>query len=87
MAQPLIWQELGDGETFLDPMTASKLFFSDYLQFAATAEETGTVPEQLDRMSDLFKAEAQRSMNRLTSIYSDVGWACRELGAIQSSIV
>jgi len=75
VAQPLIWQELADGETFVDALTASKLFPGDYLQFVATAEETGTVPEQLDRMSHLFEEEAQRSMNRLTSIFSGAVWA------------
>ena len=75
MAQPLIWQELADGETFVDALAASKLFPGEYLQFVATAEETGTVPEQLDRMSHLFEEDAQRSMNRLTAIFSGVVWA------------
>jgi type IV pilus assembly protein PilC len=75
MAQPLIWQELAEGETFADALTASKLFPGEYLQFVATAEETGTVPEQLDRMSHLFEEDAQRSMRRLTSIFSGVVWA------------
>ena len=75
MAQPLIWQELADGESFTDALTASKLFPGEYLQFVATAEETGTVPEQLDRMSHLFEEEAQRSMNRLTAIFSGAVWA------------
>lgn len=75
VAQPLIWQELADGETLTDALAASKLFPNEYIQFVATAEETGTVPEQLDRMSHLFEEDAQRSMNRLTSIFSGVVWA------------
>ncbi len=75
MAQPLIWQELADGETLTDALTSSKLFPGEYLQFVATAEETGTVPEQLDRMSHLFEDEAQRAMNRLTAIFSGAVWA------------
>jgi type IV pilus assembly protein PilC len=74
-AQPLIWQELAAGETLTDALTASKLFSGDYLQVVATAEETGTVPEQLDRLSHLFEEEAQRSMNRLTSLFSGAVWA------------
>ena len=33
------------------------------------------MPEQLDRMSHLFEEDAQRSMNRLTAIFSGVVWA------------
>jgi len=75
MAQPLIWQELADGETLADALTASKLFPNEYLQFVATAEETGTVPEQLDRMSHLFEDDAHRAMHRMTAIFSGVIWA------------
>lgn len=74
MAQPLIWQELFEGETLTDALTTSKLFPTEYLQFVATAEETGTVPEQLDRMSHLFEEDAQRSMHRLTAIFSACVW-------------
>lgn len=75
MAQPLIWQELAEGETLADALTASKLFPNEYLQFVATAEETGTVPEQLDRMSHLFEDDAHRAMHRMTAIFSGVIWA------------
>ncbi len=74
-AQPFIWQELDSGETFTDALTSSKLFPPEYLQLVATAEETGTVPEQLDRMSHLFEDEAQRAMNRMTAIFSGIVWA------------
>lgn len=73
-AQPLIWQELASGEPLTEALTASKLFSSEYLQVVATAEETGTVPEQLDRLSHLFDEEAQRSMTRLTSLFSAGIW-------------
>lgn len=75
MAEPLIWQELAEGETLADALTASKLFPNEYLQFVATAEETGTVPEQLDRMSHLFEDDAHRAMHRMTAIFSGVIWA------------
>lgn len=74
-AQPMIWQELFDGETLTDALTASRLFPTEYLQVVATAEETGTVPEQLDRLSHLFEQDAQRSMQRLTSVLSSLVWA------------
>lgn len=74
MAQPLIWQELAGGETLYEALSTSKLFPAEYLQVVATAEETGTVPEQLDRLSHLFEEEAQRSMKRLTSAISMMIW-------------
>ena len=74
MAQPLIWEELAAGESITDALTASKLFSTEFLQFVATAEETGTVPEQLDRMSHLFEEDAQRAMKRMTSILSGTVW-------------
>lgn len=73
-ANPLIWDELARGETLTEALTASKLFPVEYLHFVDTAEETGTVPEQLDRMSHLFEDEAQRSMKKLTSIFSTSVW-------------
>ena len=73
-AQPLIWDELAKGETLTDAFSSSKLFPVQYLQFVDTAEQTGTVPEQLDRMSHLFEEDAQRSMNRLTAFFSAAVW-------------
>ena len=74
-AQPIIWDELANGETLTGAFSASQLFPVQYLQFVDTAEQTGTVPEQLDRMSHLFEEEAQRSMNRLTAVFSGAVWA------------
>jgi len=73
-AEPLIWQEMKDGETLTDALTSSQLFPTEYLQVVATAEETGTVPEQLDRLSHLFDDEARRAMNRLTVFFSGAIW-------------
>ena len=75
MAEPLIWDSLQHGETFADALAASKLFPADYLQFVYTAEESGTVPEQLDRMSHVFEEEATRALQRLTRILSSAVWA------------
>ena len=59
-----------------DALTASQLFPTDYLQVVATAEETGTIPEQLDRLSHLFDEEARRAMSRLTMLLSGAIWLC-----------
>ena len=73
-AEPLIWQELKEGESLTDALTLSQLFPLEYLQVVATAEETGTVPEQLDRLSHLFDDEARRAMTRLTVFFSGAIW-------------
>ena len=73
-AEPLIWQEMKEGESLTDALTSSQLFPREYLQVVATAEETGTVPEQLDRLSHLFDDEARRAMNRLTVFFSGAIW-------------
>lgn len=73
-AEPLIWSELKDGETLTDALSASHLFPLEYLQVVGTAEETGTVPEQLDRLSHLFDDEARRAMRRLTAFWSGAIW-------------
>lgn len=74
MAEPYIWDELHQGETFADALAASKLFPAEYLQFVETAEQTGTIPEQLDRMSRHFEEDATRALHRLGSIFSHVIW-------------
>jgi type IV pilus assembly protein PilC len=73
-AEPLIWSVLKEGESMTDALTASQLFPMEYLQVVATAEETGTVPEQLDRLSHLFDEEARRSMQRMTAFFSGAIW-------------
>ena len=73
-AEPIIWEDMKGGETLTDALTSSQLFPREYLQVVATAEETGTVPEQLDRLSHLFDDEARRAMNRLTVFFSGAIW-------------
>lgn len=73
-AFPWIWSDLSEGDTLTDALAQSRLFSAEFIQFVATAEETGTVPEQLERMSHLFEEQAQRSMSRLTSVFTGVVW-------------
>lgn len=73
-AAPLIWQDLKEGDSLTDALTKSQLFPLEYLQVVATAEETGTVPEQLDRLSHLFDDEARRAMTRMTVFFSGAVW-------------
>ena len=73
-AGPGIWRAVSGGETLTDALSRSGLFTTEFLQIVATAEESGTVPEQLDRLSRLFHDEARRSMTRLTKALSGLVW-------------
>lgn len=74
MAEPYIWEELNQGESFADALASSQLFPIQFLQFVETAEQTGTIPEQLDRMSRHFEEDANRALHRLGAIFSQVIW-------------
>ncbi len=73
-AAPRIWDELNHGEPFADALASSRLFPTTYLQFVETGEQTGTIPEQLDRMSRHFDDDANRALQRITSIFSYLVW-------------
>ncbi len=71
---PGIWQDLSEGESLADALRSSRLFPTEYIQIVETAEQTGTVPESLDRMSHRFDEDAHRAMTLMTSILARVIW-------------
>ncbi|MEY3176615.1 MAG: ral secretion pathway protein [Planctomycetota bacterium] len=73
-AAPFVWNDVSEGETLADAFRNSRVFPEEFLQVVATAEETGTVPEQLHRLSHIFEDQAQRSMRRLTAVFSGTVW-------------
>jgi len=73
-AAPNVWKDVAAGLSLTDAFIRSELFPEEFLQFVATAEETGTVPEGLARMSHIFEDQARRSMSRLTAILSGTVW-------------
>lgn len=74
-ANPIIWKEIHDGATLGKAMRASKIFPSEFLHFVDTAEQTGTVPEAMNRMSRHFDDEAQRALKFLTILAARMVWA------------
>ena len=72
---PTIWQELADGETLTKSLAASRLFPQEYLHIVDTGEQSGTVPEMLDRMSQRFDEDAHRAMTWMTRLMAQVIWA------------
>jgi len=71
-AAPAIIGDVMEGQDLSDALALSGLFPDDYLQIVHTGEETGTVPEQLARMSEHFEDQARRSLRALATA---LGWA------------
>lgn len=70
-----VWMQLKEGETLTDSLKSTRLFPVEYLHVVDTAEQSGTVPESLDRMSHQFDEDAHRSMTKMTAILAQVIWA------------
>ncbi len=73
-AIPVVWNEVHEGETLAEAFAAPRLFPVEFLQFVETAEQTGTVPEALDRMSHHFDEEAHRAMKTMTAVMARLVW-------------
>ncbi|QDU80611.1 Type II secretion system protein F [Polystyrenella longa] len=78
-ASPQMITDLKEGALLSDAMRNSGLFTEEYLQIVEVAEETGTVPEQLQRISPQLQDEARRSLSRMASAFS---WAIRTVVAV-----
>ena len=74
VALPEMWRMVKEGETLTDALAATNLFPKEFLHIVDTAEQTGTVPEALDRMSKTFDEDAHRAMTRMTNIMAAVIW-------------
>lgn len=71
-----------NGDDLSEALRWSGLFPEDFLQIIMVAEESGTVPEQLERLSPDFDDQARRSLKVLTTTASFVIW-----GAVATLIV
>lgn len=70
-ALPMIQERINAGEPLYDALAASNLFPPDFLQIVEVGETSGTVPEQLHRLSPQFEDQARRSLSALTAV---LGW-------------
>ncbi|WP_437203838.1 type II secretion system F family protein [Planctomicrobium sp. SH664] len=75
-AAPTIISDVMNGETLTDALTQSGLFSQEFLEIVLVAETSGTVPEELDRLSPQFEEEARRSLKALTAALGWAIWAC-----------
>jgi len=67
----LVCRNVREGETLTHSLTETKIFPREFLEIVAVAEESGTVPEQLHRLSPQFEEQAQRT---LTALAVTLGW-------------
>jgi len=73
-ATPHICAAILEGGTVTDSLAGSRLFPDDFIEMVSVAEESGTVPEALNRLSPQFEEDAQRSLKTLTRVASVLVW-------------
>lgn len=73
-AAPEVVYLINSGESFTDSIAATGLFPREYLEIVHVAETTGTVPEQLHRMSPQFEEQARRALSAMTATLGWVVW-------------
>jgi type IV pilus assembly protein PilC len=71
---PFITSAVMEGSSLTDSLMQSRLFPEEYLEMVSVAEESGTVPEALHRLSPHFEEDARRALKILTSAISVVVW-------------
>lgn len=70
-ASDQIIDDVMHGEPLSDALAHSQLFPEDFINIVHVAETSGTVPEQLNRLSPRFEEDARRSLKTLTAL---AGW-------------
>ena len=71
---PHICASIQAGSTLTESFAESRLFTEDFVEMVSVAEESGTVPEALNRMSPQFEEDAQRSLKVLSRAASVLVW-------------
>ena len=71
-----------EGTSFVETLEGSELFPADFIEVVTVAETSGTVPEELNRLSPQFESEARRRLNVLINGFSLLIW-----GAVAAMII
>jgi len=66
--------DVRSGETLTETLDHSGLFPAEFMQIVNVAETSGTVPEQLHRMSPTFEEDARRSLRFMTGVLAGAIW-------------
>lgn len=62
------------GEPLHDAMRETRLFPEEYMHMVEVSEQSGTVPEMLDRLGPQFEEQARRSLSALVSVFGWLIW-------------
>ena len=74
-ATPQVLDMVREGDDLTIALHATGLFPQDYLELVRVGEATGTVPEQLERLSPQLEDQARRSLAGMTSALAWVIWS------------
>lgn len=66
--------DVREGCTITEAFSNARLFPEDYIEMVTVAEESGTVPEALHRLSPQFEETARRSLKMLTRALTVLVW-------------
>lgn len=69
-----IWGAIRDGSDLSVALRKTGLFPEEYLHVVAVAETSGTVPEELHRLSPQFEEEARRNLRAVTRAFGVTIW-------------
>ncbi|QDT64227.1 Type II secretion system protein F [Calycomorphotria hydatis] len=70
-----VWAAVEGGENFTTALAHTELFPSDYLHIVEVGEQSGTVPETLERIGPELEEEARRSLTALVAAAAWLIWA------------
>lgn len=74
-AAPRIYAAVAAGEDFADALNHVQLFPRQFIEMVRVGEQSGTVPETLERLSPQFEEDARRSLQALTVTFGWVIWS------------
>ncbi|MGE0378639.1 MAG: type II secretion system F family protein [Planctomycetaceae bacterium] len=73
-AKPQVIRDVMAGEMLTVALANTRLFPEEFIHIVDVAETSGTVPEQLDRLSPQFEDQARRSLRALAATFGWLIW-------------
>lgn len=73
---PYITSAVMEGDSLTESLAQSRLFPEEFIEMVSVAEDSGTVPEMLQRLSPQFEDDARRALKMVTGMISGLVWLC-----------